>query len=420
MTLIIISAAFSIVVLVMCYAASREGAGHVMAVAISGGFFCLLFAAGVGFIAVFLQCVLTLVLASLCWFIRPTPKVLFGCCLLAAVAANAFSARVGMIRIQTLRELREEYPVISLTDRLAYETNRTKHPQTSIVDMPAASGPAEKIGSSPSISFTVEKRLERFDQTGRRYRDYKLHQLHDRTHEQFVFAQGFGITRMSGVYRESIEQKDVPPIPLPQEPEYEPSFDPKDDDGVHVDLAETKPAPPQSLLVEVHDAGLSDFLNPDRFGNVESRDRVAGFRAHQFSRMPLNGAATDSWGQEAITWEHWRIQKLELVSLLKHDTPRVYISDHLPRMEQLEGARTRPLNAFETGALPKLATEQDLVIDDSEAGRILLLGALRAGNECRKCHSVDRGQLLGAFSYLLVRTSPKIRQRPKDNDGPSL
>lgn len=299
MTLIIISVIFSLGLLAACYGASREGVGHVIAVAISGGFFCMLFAAGVGFIAVFLQCAITLVLAILCWPFHPSRKVLFGCCLLAAVAANAFSVRVGMMRVQTLENLREEYPAVSLTDRLAYESKRAAHPELKAVRMPGATiSQAPQREQPPALGVDVATRLDSREQQGRRSRDYSLELLHDRTHEQFIFAQGFGITRMRGVHREFIELPDEPPIPLPEKREYNPS--PKHDEGRSqiVDLAEAKPSPPQPLLLDVHDTGVNDFLDPNRFGYIENIDRVIGFKAHQFARIPLNGPPRTQWGPE--------------------------------------------------------------------------------------------------------------------------
>jgi hypothetical protein len=35
-----------------------------------------------------------------------------------------------------------------------------------------------------------------------------------------------------------------------------------------------------------------------------------------------------------------------------------------------------------------------------------MFGAVRAAKQCLKCHFVQRGELLGAFSYVLDRTMP--------------
>jgi hypothetical protein len=80
----------------------------------------------------------------------------------------------------------------------------------------------------------------------------------------------------------------------------------------------------------------------------------------------------------------------------------VYVLDHLPRMDQLAGddVPTRLLDEFETSALARLRTAEDVVIDDS-AAPVRMLGSLRAAKLCRDCHSVQRGELLGAFTYFL-------------------
>ena len=65
-------------------------------------------------------------------------------------------------------------------------------------------------------------------------------------------------------------------------------------------------------------------------------------------------------------------------------------------------AATRPLNAFETEALPRLVDSEEIVAR-ATTNRIEMVGAIRAARECTECHEVERGQLLGAFTYTLVR-----------------
>jgi len=100
----------------------------------------------------------------------------------------------------------------------------------------------------------------------------------------------------------------------------------------------------------------------------------------------------------------WTVAKLELVSLLKHSEPRVYVSTQLPRMDQLKDAPTRPLDPFESRSLEQLRTAQDLVLEQ-RASDVRMLGSVRAGKNCLQCHNVTRGDLLGAFSYELRRTN---------------
>jgi hypothetical protein len=101
----------------------------------------------------------------------------------------------------------------------------------------------------------------------------------------------------------------------------------------------------------------------------------------------------------------WEISRLELVSLLKQTEPRVYVSKNLPRMQDLDTKATRPLDKFETEALKNLRGGDDMQTL-AELNTIRMVGALRASKQCMECHQVERGELLGAFSYELKRTPP--------------
>jgi hypothetical protein len=108
--------------------------------------------------------------------------------------------------------------------------------------------------------------------------------------------------------------------------------------------------------------------------------------------------------------ERWQIYRLELVGLLKHKEPAVYLSDFLPRMDQLRKAKTRPPTAFEQRALCQVQAGDDLVVEAS-ANQIRMMGSLRAAKQCLACHHARRGDLLGTFSYQLRRISPPSRDK---------
>jgi hypothetical protein len=84
-------------------------------------------------------------------------------------------------------------------------------------------------------------------------------------------------------------------------------------------------------------------------------------------------------------------------------------------MDELRDARTRPLDVFETGALAALRRGEDLVTQATEAC-LRLLGSLRAAKQCLDCHDARRGDLLGAFSYRLRRSTPGPEGRPASAD----
>ncbi len=158
-------------------------------------------------------------------------------------------------------------------------------------------------------------------------------------------------------------------------------------------------------IVHLHTASRYDFLDFDSFGAViDGIQKVAGFVEHAFHYPPKTSLKSS---------DAWTIERLELVSLLKFDTPRVYVLDHLPRMDQLSGDKvpTRELDDFEADALKQISTEKDVVISH-QGNEYRMLGSLRAANQCLQCHTARHGELLGAFSYSLHKNSPKISASP--------
>jgi hypothetical protein len=85
-----------------------------------------------------------------------------------------------------------------------------------------------------------------------------------------------------------------------------------------------------------------------------------------------------------------------------HDPAVAYDSASLPRMDQLRDAPTRPLDLFESKGIGRLNSGEDIFIQET-AGVVRMLGSVRAVQQCVRCHDCQRGDLLGAFSYTLVR-----------------
>ena len=212
------------------------------------------------------------------------------------------------------------------------------------------------------------------------FREHLLKQLHGDAVNLFVNSPGFGATRMirpteRGLRRWLREE----PVPSQPGPRFQETGSP----------GEWKPTaaddePPMGDLLEVC---IEDFVNPKGFGYFKDRRHVAGFESHRFSRVPEPA-------------NRWKLQALELVSLLLHDEPRVYVSDRLPEMDRMHGTPTRPLDRFERFALDRLRQGEDILATETDEG-LRMLGAVRSGKQCVKCHGGDRGDLLGAFSYAL-------------------
>jgi hypothetical protein len=145
---------------------------------------------------------------------------------------------------------------------------------------------------------------------------------------------------------------------------------------------------PTSDFYFYHDGAMFDFLDPTRFGYVKNRDHVAGFRSHGFRHLGVP------------VYKPWRVQTIQLIGILLHDEPVVYLTDKLPRMEQVHQGTSRPLDFFEDAALPALLEGEDLYIVQKDE-TIRMLGALRATKTCQQCHDAEVADLLGAFSYTL-------------------
>jgi hypothetical protein len=143
-----------------------------------------------------------------------------------------------------------------------------------------------------------------------------------------------------------------------------------------------------------HKDGMSDFLYPRGFGYVKDRAHVAGFKPHGFRSR--DWTVNESW--------RWRVQHIQLVGILSHEEPVVYLTDKLPSMEQIRQGKTRTLDGFEEAALPTLREGEDLFIA-SKGETLRMLGALRATKTCQQCHDAEAGDLLGAFSYTLRASS---------------
>jgi hypothetical protein len=179
--------------------------------------------------------------------------------------------------------------------------------------------------------------------------------------------------------------------------------------------------PTPDRLKQMHQDSAFDFVNPKGWGYVRDRDHVAGFQVHHFRNTPSLGgparpaSAEGSANAGATTAvakrldEEWAVRRVELVSLLKHAEPSVYVSKDLPRMDKLSDVPLRPLNTFEQRALRELEAG-DEIVNQATTNRVEMLGAIRAAQQCLKCHQVERGELLGAFSYAFERVQP-VREK---------
>jgi hypothetical protein len=285
---------------------------------------------------------------------------------------------------EEIQKFRKRLPYRSLSERLAYEKK-------------AADGPA------PRLSEQAERNLKEQEKqlAGWTNRAESLRALHTREVERFVNSPGFGRGRMLFLPSFLLDMPKAPPVPLitlgVPGPGKGAAWARVPDKGV-ADPTGASIQPARDELAGLHRRGLFDFANPSGFGHVKDRDHVAGFQPHAFRVTP----ALKPKGKKPAGKETWKVGQLELVSLLTHDKPAVYVSRNLPRMKDLGKAKTRPLTEFEAKALGSLRKGQDLVAE-ATPGHIRMLGALRAARQCLECHEGQRGKLLGAFSYQMSR-----------------
>lgn len=314
-------------------------------------------------------------------------------------------SRTTSERQARIEETRELYPYDTMRHRLNYENARQN---------------GHSKGLKPSLSKTAVAQLDLHEsEFGKDYRkdgeldgyadtarSDSLMLLHTEEVSKFIERAGFGFVRSPppGPYC----------LPLPRASHV--PFAKRTDQRLTTSLERYTSAksvrelkldrlPNESILAVFHHSCIDEFLDHRKFGHVVDRDHVAGFAPHAFGRLPeLPNRRLESKLSYPI--DRWAIGRLELVSLLKFDEPAVYFSQHLPRMDKLVDAKTRALNAFESEALSQLQAGDDLAVRYS-LNHIQMVGSLRALKQCLDCHQVERGELLGAFSYDLWRDPPR-------------
>lgn len=303
-------------------------------------------------------------------------KTLTMVAMVCSIIALAVAAVPGITYGRKLAEMRSEYPVEEIAALLSYEADRSADTEDSL------------IGFSSEVSQRLDDE-ELHTQSMGNYRQHFLTLIHNQEYERFIRSSGFGIGRGVRPTPSHLGEMPLTDIGFDAAPR---EFPESGHPGWRMPYDFEK----VTDLDELHTASRRDFVHPDGFGAVvEPRERVIGFIEHGF-HYPMSSFIAQP--------EVWTLERLELVSLLKFEGPRVYVLDHLPRMDQLQGldVPTRELDDFETESLKKLWTQEDVVIEEVD-DQVRMLGSLRAASQCLDCHSVPRGTLLGAFSYVLTR-----------------
>ena len=367
MAMVIVSVIVSLIALVVfcVMAKSRRGVGQIYIASLFGVFLSALFLASPVVLAQMLMSFVLSLVGFALKFSRMAVTILM---VFSAVIPYLFVVKGVRDEMRECELLREELPLQSIAGRLKYERQRNSTPPV----------------AASQFSREVENQLDHVGYRGFQNRAAVLQVVHNRTLEGFLVAQGFGSMRMVAirVRRDRVDVPDPGQISLQSASAFLPP-----------DAVPPSSRPERKRLLALHWAGLEDFLDVGRIGYVQDRDHVAGFLSHRFERIPKPELESGT--------NQWDISRLDLISILKHDDPKAYVSEHLPRMDELLDAPVRDLNDFEATALARLRSQEDLVIDDRR-DRIRMVGSLRAGNDCLQCHQASRGELLGALSYELA------------------
>lgn len=280
----------------------------------------------------------------------------------------------------------------------------------------------EQPGAMQEFAFPDVNKLERdyaatlASSTAKRKRlaFQGLLEMHENYVLDFIAQPGLGVGRMNGydVVREATfdlkagtpeESIAVPPLIRQRSPTSSQSGpgsrrrnDQNDELAARLSSQSTPPVASftgdeLSQFEMVNRQAVVRFVPALSLGGVGSQQTARGFQSHAFQQeinnVHLKGNSNS-----------WYLSRLELVSLWKHSTPMVYVSEHLPAMVELREVPKRPLSAFEAQAIHQLRDGEEIVtaIDSNE---LRMVGAIRAIEDCRACHRVGIGGLLGAFSY---------------------
>ena len=310
--------------------------------------------------------------------------------------------------------LRIRFPFESIRERMAFQGPVDGKVLTKLG--PKRVAPSLPGSRSQSKAFqgkakSVSPKHAMFD--SRPSRTIALERLHSDEVEGFINSPGNGFSRMRSIspydlkaknYASKLQTRQVGSEVLGESIV---ALKPLSGDESHYALSDA--GMPNTDLIETFNSFVTGNFAVDT-GLVQSLDKVAGFASHR-TRLP------EAWSGDLrlIDREHnkelkgaginWRANRIQLVSLLLHDEPRVYVSENLPNMEKLSGSdvETRALDDFEAAALEKMRTRELPLVHRATHNRILMMGSLRATESCLQCHDVKENDLLGAFSYEFLR-----------------
>jgi hypothetical protein len=256
-------------------------------------------------------------------------------------------------------------------------------------------------------------------------RSRMLENFHGQATNAFTAIPGFGMERMIPLYKQV-------PFEIP--------------DFSTTEVEVEKEITPPKLLEDVFAKSLSEFRNPSKPLPVPEKKDFS-----PFGPGPKSGFGSAFGG--TIT-RGLQLRLLDLVGLSDPDGPRVHSGGkafEVMRMTFEEGKKeraknsgaalegglpsnfgrpvtakapevtakleTRPLDIFEIAGVAELSQGKQLFVRHKD-NVIRMLGALRATEQCLKCHTDNKkGDLLGAFSYTFVDVNKSLEKELKPSSA---
>jgi hypothetical protein len=151
-----------------------------------------------------------------------------------------------------------------------------------------------------------------------------------------------------------------------------------------------------------------------RLANVQwsSDYDLHAYFVDRFLESPGNGisrvmqdpmALQDSMRLRITSRDTYELESLDLIGIGKHPAPVGFLGRRHQTVSM--NRETRALTAFEEKAVAELKAGEDVASETGRTGRVVV-GALRAREDCLKCHGGNPGDVLGALSYRLIPAGP--------------
>ncbi len=276
-------------------------------------------------------------------------------------------------------QLRDQYPFVSLRQR-----TQAVNPTHYFVDQ-------ERLNERIRETQAIQPSYYPSQESGGRSRSIRA--LHRSAVYHFLETPEFGVIRMAYPSLRVLEESDGTPILLPEDSDLVARTI---DEASAGQIIVNTVALERSLEKEHNDFRFW-FLEQERFGEVKDVDQVAGFLPHAFTNKVSKRAESVF---EPAAHGKLKLQRLQLVGLLYHAEPVVYVLDTLPEMLSAATAPTRALDEFEKRGLEQLVSGE-AIYTERIGNKVHMLGSLLNSDSCTTCHPGPPNQLLGAFSYEL-------------------